>query len=134
MTLEPKVAEEVEAAIKHAHEDEIRRWSIDRKVPLALIFAVLAQTMVFTWGAAQLSAAVKTNGEKIEKLEESVAKLEEKLDEVKDNFQTRRNAEREIKTLNDSLDRIENRVRELEQAEDEHIRNHHTSPWKQQSK
>jgi hypothetical protein len=37
-----------------ANGSDDRQWHLDRKVPLALILTIVAQTVVFTWGASNL--------------------------------------------------------------------------------
>lgn len=66
-------------------DDNDSKWHLDKKVPLALIFTIGAQTVVAAWGASNLWARV---GE-LEKQQvaaqprlESVIKLETKMDMI----------------------------------------------------
>lgn len=48
---------------------EDRHWSLDKRVPLALIFAMLMQTAAIVWWAADLSANDHMQDNRIQKLE-----------------------------------------------------------------
>jgi|SRR5215475_3556563 len=71
-------------------DDDDTKWHLDKKVPLALIGAVVGQTFLFGWYAATQSAHTETNTMRIDSVEknilaltprfEAVIRLEAKLD------------------------------------------------------
>lgn len=70
-----------------------RHWHLDRRVPIAIIFAIFVQTCGAIWWAATISANVGRNQERIEeirrqsdelgKVSERVARLEAIMDEIR---------------------------------------------------
>ena len=70
-----------------------RHWHLDRKVPLALIFAILVQTATAFWWASGINAAMtsaqrdiaelRTNPDRITRLETKLEALNDTLRDLK---------------------------------------------------
>ena len=68
-------------------------WHLDKKVPIALIFAILLQTVAFAWWGATLTARVdflerqiaenQGQGDRIVRLEEQMKYIAEGVTEIK---------------------------------------------------
>lgn len=73
---------------------ENSHWTLDRRVPLALIAAVVFQSMCAVWWASTITAQLGTTTARVEILERmavanqalslSVARLEEKMQNIQD--------------------------------------------------
>jgi hypothetical protein len=71
-------------------DDEDTKWHLDKKVPIALILAIIGQTVVMTWWAATLSQRVdmlERNAAAAVPRLESVIRLEAKMDLVNSTLQ-----------------------------------------------
>lgn len=55
-----------------SHSVNRTRWHVDKNVPLALIFMLLAQTMGAFWWASRVQATIDNNAIRISKLESLV--------------------------------------------------------------
>lgn len=71
-------------------QDDDRKWHLDKRVPIALIFALAVQTFTFGWAAASLMGRVerleevtKTYGPQAERLTRVEVRLEHVQDGVK---------------------------------------------------
>ena len=91
-------------------------WGIDKKVPVALIFVVILQTLGFTWGAATLSNDVKNNGKAIVKLEEKFEKFTDDIDNELDTKRDKEADRRERDGLYKRVDSVETRVLDVERG------------------
>ena len=91
-------------------------WGIDKKVPVALIFVVILQTLGFTWGAATLSNDVKNNGKAIAKLEEKFEGFVDDIDEELDAKRDKDADRRELDSLHKRVESVENRVLDVERG------------------
>ena len=87
-------------------------WGIDKKIPVALIFVVVLQTLGFTWGAATLSSEVKNNNRDLQKLELTVEKISTKLDAL----QPKSDSLREHMRFDSEIEDVEERVRDIERT------------------
>jgi DNA repair ATPase RecN len=100
---------------------EKQHWSIDKRLPLALILALLVQTAGMVWWAASLTGQVGESARRIESLEmeqrrtteireagyERLTRIEEKLEAVKATGDQWRTENRErITQLERRLDEI----------------------------
>lgn len=56
--------------------DDDGHWHLDRKVPLAIIIAIVAQTVAATWWAASLAAKVEMIENRVNKTEARAEKAE----------------------------------------------------------
>lgn len=69
------------------------KWHLDKKVPIALIFTIIAQTSAFVWWAADINARVSglekrdtityPYGERIIKLETQMQNISDGINEIK---------------------------------------------------
>ncbi len=76
-----------------SERDYERQWHLDRKVPLALIVTIIAQTVVAAWGASNLWTRVgelerqmqlaAPQAERIIRLETKVDGIGDRLSEIK---------------------------------------------------
>lgn len=79
---------------------EDNKWHLDKKVPIALILAIVGQTAMGVWWASNISTRVdnleKANGasviltEKVIRLEEQVKNTNRLLSEIKDELRVSR--------------------------------------------
>ena len=90
-------------------------WGIDKKVPLALIFVVILQTLGFTWGAATLSNDVKNNGKAIVKLEGKVDKFIDDVDNELDKLDEKPDR-REYDENSKRVDSLDHRMLDVERV------------------
>jgi peptidoglycan hydrolase CwlO-like protein len=51
-------------------------WHLDKRVPVAFIFALVMQTMTIVWFASQMNAQIQTNQKDIQRLDASVTTLQ----------------------------------------------------------
>lgn len=87
-------------------------WGIDKKIPIALIFVVVLQTLGFTWGAATLSSEVKNNNKDMQKLELKVEKISTKLDTLP----SKDTCLREHNRISGEIEDVEDRVQHVERT------------------
>jgi len=76
-------------------EEQSRHWTLDRKVPLALILAIVAQTVGIVWWAASLSERVST----LERAALSAAPQADRLTRVETRLESVQDGIAEIKAL-----------------------------------
>ena len=93
------------------------QWGIDKRIPVALIFVVVLQTLGFTWGAAVLSSDVKNNGKSIEKLEAKVEKIASKLEVQVTTLQPKSDTLREFARIDGEIDDLEGRLLDIERTQ-----------------
>jgi hypothetical protein len=68
-----------------SHRDDDQQWHLDRKVPLALIFTIIAQTIVAAWAASNIWTRVGELERKVEAAApqaERTIRLETKVDGI----------------------------------------------------
>lgn len=104
------------------HYPNNHSWGLDKKIPVALIFVVVVQILIFTWQAATLSSEVKSNGNTIERLELNLEKIAIKDDLIISNSQTKEMSRIEFKRMEKKIDKIDHRLHdiELEQVKHKH--------------
>jgi len=102
--------------LNNLDNSNVRQWGVDKKVPIALIFVVLIQTLGLTWGAATLSNEVKNNMRTIAKLEllleKQTIKVERELDTKRDIIID----QREMDKITNRIDKFENRLLDVERS------------------
>lgn len=107
-----------------------KNWSLDRHIPLALVFAIFTQTAGAFWWASQVQYAVESNANNVEKNTNHIEKVLEKIDVnkrmskdiavineridtltslVKDRY-SKREAAKDFKYLEDSIKRLEKKI------------------------
>jgi len=96
------------------HASSRREWGIDKKIPIALIFVVVLQTLGFTWGAATLSGEVKNNGKAIVQLETKVEKLTSKLERSVNELHKKDVSLREFDKLEHQIGVVQTRLLDIE--------------------
>ena len=93
--------------------DDDKHWSLDRRVPLALIWTILAQTGLAVWWARGQQASIEQQAHRISALEaarasdrvgERLSTLESQMGEAKDMLhhiddRTQRLVERQVREL-----------------------------------
>ncbi|WP_448950586.1 hypothetical protein [Labrys neptuniae] len=65
---------------------EKEHWTVDKKIPLALVITLLIQTGGVVWWSSQLNSRVTIIEEKSLKLEEEIGKLKDGGGEVRERF------------------------------------------------
>jgi hypothetical protein len=68
-----------------SQRDDDQQWHLDRKVPLALIFTIIAQTIVAAWAASNIWTRVGELERKVEMAApqaERIIRLETKVDGI----------------------------------------------------
>jgi len=90
-------------------------WGVERRIPVALIAAVIFQTMFFVWGAASLSTEVQHNTKVIAELEKRMEKNGAKMDLIKDRINTEFVAKQvkleiKVQSIESRLDEIEDHI------------------------
>lgn len=83
-----------------------RKWHIDRRIPLALIFAIGLQIAGFIWAGAQLFASVG-------RLDERVTALEQQAKTTIETSNRIVRVETKLDAVGDRLDRMGDLLREL---------------------
>lgn len=88
-------------------EDTINQWHLDKRIPIALIFAVMMQTGAGVWWAASMAARIEHNELRMARLEAS----ELKVHELTSRFDRTLSAiEQGLADTRRSLERIERRI------------------------
>ncbi len=98
------------------HYPENHSWGLDKKIPVALIFVVVAQILIFTWQAATLSSEVKNNGAAIERIEVHLEKMGVRDDLIISQSQTKEASRRESDRLEKKNNAIDDRVHTIERT------------------
>ncbi|MBP0581877.1 hypothetical protein J8I29_21285 [Labrys sp. LIt4] len=65
---------------------ERESWSVDKKIPLALVIALFVQTGGVVWWSSQLNSRVTVIEERNLKLEVEIGKLKDGSSEVRERF------------------------------------------------
>ncbi|QEN88239.1 hypothetical protein FZC33_18860 [Labrys sp. KNU-23] len=65
---------------------EREHWSVDKKIPLALVITLLIQTGGVVWWSSQLNSRVTVIEERNLKLEVEIGKLKDGSSEVRERF------------------------------------------------
>lgn len=102
--------------LNNLDSSNVRQWNVDKKVPIALIFVVLFQTLGLTWGAATLSNEVKNNGQAIARLELLIEKQNTKIELELDTKRDIIIDQREMDKITDRVDKLENRLLDVERS------------------
>jgi len=105
----------IQKSIEKSSSFQTSRWMVDKKIPMALIAAVIFQTVMITWGAATLSSDVKNQGNAIQEINTSLKQLDHNVGIKLDTKLDRNTAAREVDSLEHRIDLLETRVRTLEQ-------------------
>jgi septation ring formation regulator EzrA len=79
-------------------------WHLDKKVPIAMIFAILMQTVGAVWWAATINAAVTRQQEQIEAQGAEIDRLEGNATQQE---VARARITQELQDVQKSLDRLE---------------------------
>ena len=98
------------------HHPANHAWGLDKKIPVALIFVVVTQILIFTWQAATLSSEVRNNFNAIERIELKLEKIAIRDDLIVSNSQTKETSRREYDRLEKKIDAIDNRIHAIEQS------------------
>ncbi len=96
------------------HYPDNHSWGLDKKIPVALIFVVVAQILIFTWHAATLSSEVKNNHQTISRVEVHLEKVDDRDDLLTSTSQTKEESLREIARLEKKIETIEHKIHEIE--------------------
>lgn len=89
-------------------------WKVDKRIPLALIFIFVCQTLGVVWAAAMLSAEVHNLRTTTTRLETRIDGLSDKLDDQQRSYVSRSENTIEREYFYKRLHDLEIRVRELE--------------------
>lgn len=81
-------------------DNERPHWSLDRRVPIAIIFALLVQTFGAIWWAASFSASMDQRVKSLEATTEAKSNLGERMASV----------EAQLGFINGAVARIENKI------------------------
>jgi len=109
------------------HHPASHSWGVDKKIPVALIFVVVTQILVFTWQAATLSNEVHNNYKAIERLEATMEKgvvrdnefskkFQEKFQEKSECLRIHNKLDDELGDIEDEIDDIDDRVQDIERT------------------
>lgn len=80
--------------------DELRGWHLDKRVPLALIFAIFAQTAAGIWWVANVEARIVAS-------ERAIAAIQ---NDAKDGPSRLARIEVQLESIRSTLLRVENRI------------------------
>lgn len=92
------------------------QWGIDKKIPIALIFVVIVQTVGLTWGAATLSNNVKTTVERVAVIEQDFKQLANKYVSQKEYSHTEDSFRREVDDIKEDIQNLQNRLLHVERT------------------
>lgn len=67
-------------------QSEKEHWTVDKKIPLALVITLLVQTGGVVWWSSQLSSRVNMIEERNIKLEVEIGKLKDNSGEIRERF------------------------------------------------
>ncbi len=91
-------------------------WTVDRRVPVAIIGAIILQSLTAVWWAASLSSQVNSSQARIETLEHlatqaiqqsvTIARLEEKMNAVNDKLNSVQEVSRVIRSAVERTDTV----------------------------
>lgn len=101
---------------EQSHYPDDHSWGLDKKIPVALIFVVVTQILVFTWHAATLSSEVKNNHTVIVQLSEQLKQVGNKYELIASASLTKEDGRRAHEQLKSELDDIDNRLRDIERT------------------
>lgn len=65
------------------HQEPDKQWHLDKRVPVALIFALLVQTAGAFWWAASIQERVNTQANLIREAAQERQRLETRLEQIK---------------------------------------------------
>lgn len=92
------------------------QWGIDKKIPVALIFVVIVQTVGLTWGAATLSNNVKTTVERVAVIENDFKELANKYVTQEVYEYSDVSLHREIDDIKNDIQNLQNRLLHVERG------------------
>ena len=90
------------------------QWGIDKKIPIALIFVVIVQTVGLTWGAATLSNNVKTTVERVAVIEKDFKELSKIYVTEKEYDASDIGIHREIDDIKKDIENLQKRLLHVE--------------------
>lgn len=91
-------------------------WGIDKKIPVALIFVVVFQTLGFTWGAATLSSDVRNNTKAVEEVKEEIQQHATDIKVELDKKQNKDSARREHDEIKQDVNGLNTRMLDVERS------------------
>lgn len=94
---------------------EDAHWHLDRRVPIALIFVIVSQTVAFIWFLSQFAASVELNTQAIQRLVQQTDRQDER---VRGNINSITRQDETMKSIDRTLERIEKSLDSREEQPD----------------
>lgn len=89
------------------------QWHLDKRVPITLIFTILAQTLAVGWFVSNLASRVEANTAAISRLSQTATAQDERVrlntTAISRVEETLRNIEKTLERINNNLDTLESR-------------------------